>query len=154
MLLTSLETETAPRHLQPHRVHASVARLADRLNAHVNAHFAMNAAARYVNDNFDKTMLNSRFEKNKARGTRSPSRRPGLPRPRALPVLARAHGDSRRASPVCQKTRRATLIATRRIRAGEEIYASYGDTYWTARGIDPETGEPAKPSGAPAASDL
>ena len=36
--------------------------------------------------------------------------------------------------------RRAVLVATRPIRRGEEIYASYGETYWRARGIDPETG--------------
>lgn len=34
----------------------------------------------------------------------------------------------------------ATLIATRLIRRGEEVYASYGESYWRARGIDPETG--------------
>ena len=41
--------------------------------------------------------------------------------------------------------------------AGEEIYASYGESYWKARGIDPETGKPlpaAAPAGAPSASDL
>ena len=30
-------------------------------------------------------------------------------------------------------TRRAALLATRRILRGEEIYASYGDSYWTVR---------------------
>lgn len=88
------------------------------LNAHVNAHFALNSSARYVNDNFDQSKLNARFEKNKA-------------------------------------TRRATLLAIRRIQAGEEIYASYGESYWRARGIDPETGQPLPPSprsGAPAAA--
>ena len=67
---------------------------AGRLNAHVNAHFALNAAARYVNDNFDKTKLNSRFEKNKVSGAHSPPRRRYLPRVRALPIFARAHGVS------------------------------------------------------------
>ena len=41
--------------------------------------------------------------------------------------------------------------------AGEEIYASYGESYWKARGIDPETGKPLPapaPAGAPSASDL
>merc|ERR1719409_2289651 len=54
-------------------------------------------------------------------------------------------------------TRRATLMATQRIQAGEEIYASYGESYWKARGIDPETGKPLPapaPAGAPSASDL
>lgn len=36
--------------------------------------------------------------------------------------------------------RRAKLIATRHIQRGEEIYVSYGETYWRARNIDPETG--------------
>ena len=36
--------------------------------------------------------------------------------------------------------RTARVVATRAIRAGEEIYASYGETYWRARGVDPETG--------------
>ena len=35
------------------------------LNAHVDARFALDAPARYVNDNFDPTKLNARFEKNK-----------------------------------------------------------------------------------------
>jgi len=90
------------------------------LNAHVNAHFAVNSPARYVNDNFDSAKLNACFEKNKA-------------------------------------TRRATLMATQRIQPGEEIYASYGESYWKARGIDPETGRPlpaAAPAGAPSAGDL
>ena len=36
----------------------------------------------------------------------------------------------------------AKVRATRAIMAGEEIYASYGETYWRARGIDPQTGQP------------
>ena len=36
--------------------------------------------------------------------------------------------------------KRAALVATRAIRRGEEIYASYGEGYWRARGIDPATG--------------
>ena len=39
-----------------------------------------------------------------------------------------------------RETRTATLVATRDIRRGEEIYASYGESYWSARGIDPITG--------------
>lgn len=35
----------------------------------------------------------------------------------------------------------ANVRATRDIQAGEEIYASYGETYWRARGIDPQTGQ-------------
>ena len=38
--------------------------------------------------------------------------------------------------------RTARVIAMRAIRAGEEIYASYGETYWRARGVDPDTGGP------------
>ena len=36
--------------------------------------------------------------------------------------------------------KRAILVATRFIKRGEEIYASYGESYWTSRGIDPCTG--------------
>ena len=50
------------------------------LNAHVNAHHALNSAARYVNDHFDRTKLNARFEKNKASVGRT---LPRLPHPRA-----------------------------------------------------------------------
>ena len=74
------------------------------LNAHVDARFALDAPARYVNDNFDPTKLNARFEKNK-------------------------------------EAKRALLLATRRIEAGEEVYASYGESYWRARGIDASTGK-------------
>ena len=63
------------------------------------------ARAGYVNDHFDTSKLNARFEKDRQR-------------------------------------RVATLIATRDIRCGEEIYASYGESYWRARGVDPETGKP------------
>ena len=45
--------------------------------------------------------------------------------------------------------RRAKLIAMRAIRKGEEIYASYGESYWRARGRDPATGEPLPPGTAP-----
>ena len=45
--------------------------------------------------------------------------------------------------------RRAKLIAMRAIRKGEEIYASYGESYWRARGIDPATGQPLPPGTAP-----
>jgi len=31
-------------------------------------------------------------------------------------------------------------MATRRIQRGEEVYVSYGETYWRARGVDPDTG--------------
>ena len=78
------------------------------LNAHVDARFAMNAPGRYVNDNFDKSKLNARFDKDKA-------------------------------------AKKATLVATRDIRRGEEIYASYGESYWRARGRCPETGRPLPP---------
>ena len=37
--------------------------------------------------------------------------------------------------------KRARLVASRPIRRGEEVYASYGEGYWRARGIDPDTGE-------------
>ena len=75
------------------------------LNAHVDARFALDAPGRYVNDNFDKTMLNAEFVKDKA-------------------------------------AKRASLVALRAIRRGEELYASYGESYWTSRGIDPHTGRP------------
>jgi hypothetical protein len=61
------------------------------LNAHVDARFALDAPGRYVNDNFDASKLNARFDKDKER-------------------------------------RRAALVATRDIRRGEEIYASYGES--------------------------
>ncbi len=79
-----------------------------RINAHVDAKFAVDCPARYVNDHFDASMLNAQFEKNKA-------------------------------------TRRAKLVATRAIRKGEEVYSSYGETYWRARGIDAATGLPLPP---------
>ena len=41
--------------------------------------------------------------------------------------------------------RRATAVATRAVRAGEEILASYGEDYWRARGVDPATGLTAEP---------
>ena len=41
--------------------------------------------------------------------------------------------------------RRATAVATRAVRAGEEILASYGEDYWLARGVDPATGLAAEP---------
>ena len=42
--------------------------------------------------------------------------------------------------------RRALLVATRPIRRGEEIYASYGEGYWRSRGIDPDSGRPLPPT--------
>ncbi|KAL1511920.1 hypothetical protein AB1Y20_005201 [Prymnesium parvum] len=42
--------------------------------------------------------------------------------------------------------KKAQLVATRTIRKGEEIYASYGEHYWRARGIDPRTGGPLPPT--------
>eukprot|EP00967_Tisochrysis_lutea_P130527 scaffold225907_cov32-Tisochrysis_lutea.AAC.1 len=36
--------------------------------------------------------------------------------------------------------KRAQLVASRPILQGEEIYASYGESYWRARGIEYETG--------------
>jgi len=80
------------------------------INAHVDARFALGAAARYVNDHFDPTARNARFVKDKAE-------------------------------------KRATLVATRTIRRGEEIYASYGESYWSARGVDYATGLPLALSG-------
>lgn len=108
----SLGTETAslppapsrPRHRRP---------IAGRLNAHVNAHFALNAAARYVNDNFDQTQLNSRFEKNKASGAHNPPRHRCLPRAHASPMLARAHGESRRTPPFRARKRGVPLSSRR-----------------------------------------
>ena len=75
------------------------------INAHVDARFALDAPARYVNDHFDKSQLNAEFHKDKSK-------------------------------------KRALLVATRAIKRGEEIYASYGESYWTSRGIDPATGKP------------
>ena len=74
------------------------------LNAHLDAKFSVTAPGRYVNDHFDQSRLNARFDKDK-------------------------------------KRRRATVVAIRRIRRGEEVYVSYGETYWRARGIDPSTGK-------------
>jgi hypothetical protein len=45
--------------------------------------------------------------------------------------------------------RRATAVATRAVRAGEEILASYGEDYWRARGVDPATGLPGPMQVAP-----
>ena len=70
----------------------------------MDAKFAYDAPARYVNDNFDPKRINARFDKDK-------------------------------------KRRRARLIALRPIARGEEVYASYGETYWRARGIDSTTGK-------------
>ena len=44
-----------------------------------------------------------------------------------------------------RRARRARVVALRRIAAGEEIYASYGEDYWRPRGINPVTGEPEEP---------
>ena len=80
------------------------------INAHVDAKFALDAPARYVNDHFDASRLNAHFVKDRQR-------------------------------------RRAALIASRPIRRGEEVYASYGESYWRARGIDPATGKRVEGSG-------
>ena len=37
-------------------------------------------------------------------------------------------------------TRSAKVVALRTIEEGEEIFASYGRSYWSARGVDAETG--------------
>ena len=68
-------------------------------NAHVDARNAFAMPGRYVNDSFDPTRLNARFDKSKA-------------------------------------TRSARVVALRDIEEGEEIFASYGRSYWTARGFD------------------
>ena len=67
---------------------------------HVDARFAMDSPARYVNDNFDTSALNARFDKLKDQ-------------------------------------RRALLVATHPIKAGEEVYAAYGEAYWRARSTQP-----------------
>jgi hypothetical protein len=77
------------------------------LNAHVDARFALDCPARYVNDHFDPGRLNARFIKSRVE-------------------------------------RRAKLVATRLIFPGEEIYASYGEAYWHARGV--HTGLPLRAS--------
>lgn len=54
------------------------------------------------------------------------------------------HFDKARLNAHFEKDRvrkRARLVASRPIRRGEEVYASYGEGYWRARGIDPDTGE-------------
>ena len=68
-------------------------------NAHVDASKAFAMPGRYVNDSFDASRLNARFDKSKA-------------------------------------TRSARVVALRDVEAGEEIFASYGRSYWTARGFD------------------
>jgi SET domain-containing protein len=68
-------------------------------NAHVDASKAFAMPGRYVNDAFDASRLNARFDKSKA-------------------------------------TRSARVVALRDIEEGEEIFASYGRSYWTARGVD------------------
>ena len=73
------------------------------INVHVDARFALNSPARYVNDNFDTSALNARFDKLK-------------------------------------EQRRALLVATRPIKAGEEVYAAYGEAYWRARDQAPSSG--------------
>ena len=47
--------------------HALICLRLCRLNAHVDARFALDCPGRYVNDNFDTTQLNARFDKNKAK---------------------------------------------------------------------------------------
>jgi len=76
-------------------------------NAHVDASKAFAMPGRYVNDAFDPTRLNARFDKSR-------------------------------------KTRSARVVALRDIGEGEEIFASYGRSYWTARGFD-ERGRSLKP---------
>jgi hypothetical protein len=39
--------------------------------------------------------------------------------------------------------KRAKLVAMRPILRGEEVYASYGESYWRARGVEYLTGDPA-----------
>jgi len=56
-------------------------------------------AQAYLNDVFDASRLNARFDKSR-------------------------------------KTRSARVVALRDIGEGEEIFASYGRSYWTARGFD------------------
>ena len=68
-------------------------------NAHVDASKAFAMPGRYVNDSFDASRLNARFDKSKA-------------------------------------TRSARVVALRDIVEGEEIFASYGRSYWSARGFD------------------
>ena len=68
-------------------------------NAHVDASKAFAMPGRYVNDSFDASRLNARFDKSR-------------------------------------KTRSARVVALRDIEEGEEIFASYGRSYWTARGFD------------------
>ena len=68
-------------------------------NAHVDASKAFAMPGRYVNDSFDASRLNARFDKSKA-------------------------------------TRSARVVALRDIGEGEEIFASYGRSYWSARGFD------------------
>ena len=78
------------------------------INVHVDARFALDSPARYVNDNFDTSALNARFDKLK-------------------------------------EQRRALLVATRPIKAGEEVYAAYGEAYWRARDKAPSASRAAEP---------
>ena len=124
------------------------------INTHVDAQFTLNAAGRYVNDNFDKSKLNACIVKNKeekkalviASRRCEPAGRPHrsvrlLPAPFARwhtrSALPRPHLASALAPRVTPPTCKPSA---RRIAAGEEIYASYGETYWRARSIDPDTG--------------
>ena len=68
-------------------------------NAHVDARNAFAMPGRYVNDAFDASRLNARFDKSKA-------------------------------------TRSARVVALRDIEEDDEIFASYGRSYWSARGFD------------------
>ena len=68
-------------------------------NAHVDASKAFAMPGRYVNDAFDASRLNARFDKSR-------------------------------------KTRSARVVALRDIEEGEEIFAAYGRSYWSARGVD------------------
>mmetsp|Transcript_7304 Transcript_7304/g.23262 ORF Transcript_7304/g.23262 Transcript_7304/m.23262 type:complete len:175 (-) Transcript_7304:420-944(-) len=42
-----------------------------------------------------------------------------------------------------KRAKRAKLVAMRPIARGEEVYASYGESYWRARGIEYQAGAPA-----------
>lgn len=88
-----------------------------------------------MNDNFDPACLNATFEKDKAKANARPS-------PNHHPCPSDA--TSAPLPHPCQK--RAVLVATRAIGRGEELYASYGEGYWRARGIDPATGKPLPPA--------
>lgn len=66
------------------------------LNVHIDARPHLGVLARYINDNFDGSKINSRFQKFK-------------------------------------NLKYARVIATRKIEANEEIFASYGRLYWEGK---------------------